>query len=302
MKKKIKVCIIGYGSIGERHANILFKFKEVGKIYIITNRSISNKFIKIKKVSDLDDKIDYVIISNKTLQHYKTLTQLEKKIKNKKILVEKPIFSKFRKISSKNKIFVGYNMRFNPIIKKLKAIVKNKNIWSINLICSSFLPYWRKNRDYKKVYSSNKKEGGGVLLDLSHEIDYLQWIFGKIKIKDKIVSKISNLKISAEDYLSLIGTIGNNIKLNLEMSYLSRYPIRRIQIEGNNLSIEVDLIKKIILSNNNNKQIKIFSKNFDRNFSYKEMHKAIINNKVSDLCNLSQGLKTLKLIDRLKNE
>ena len=130
----------------------------------------------------------------------------------------------------------------------------------------------------------------------------MQWIFGKIKIKDKIVSKISNLKISAEDYLSLIGTIGNNIKLNLEMSYLSRYPIRRIQIEGNNLSIEVDLIKKIILSNNNNKQIKIFSKNFDRNFSYKEMHKAIINNKVSDLCNLSQGLKTLKLIDRLKNE
>ena len=46
-------------------------------------------------------------------------------------------------------------------------------------MCHSYLPQWRK-KNYKKSYSSNAKLGGGVSLDLSHEIDYIQWIFGNI--------------------------------------------------------------------------------------------------------------------------
>ena len=48
---------------------------------------------------------------------------------------------------------------------------------SIN--CSSFLPSWRKNIDYQSSVSAKKSLGGGVLLELSHEIDYLIWLIGK---------------------------------------------------------------------------------------------------------------------------
>ena len=50
------------------------------------------------------------------------------------------------------------------------------------------------NRNYKLSYSSSKNKGGGALLDLSHELDYVQWLFGKIsKIEYAKVKKISNL-------------------------------------------------------------------------------------------------------------
>ena len=86
---------------------------------------------------------------------------------------------------------------------------------SIN--CSSFLPSWRKNIDYQSSVSAKKSLGGGVLLELSHEIDYLIWLIGKIKILHVVSKKISNLKINTDDYLNLSAKSGKtliNVSLN----------------------------------------------------------------------------------------
>jgi CMP-N,N'-diacetyllegionaminic acid synthase len=115
---------------------------------------------------------------------------------NKIILVEKPLFHKYKNISlKKNKIFVNYNLRFNPVISFLRKIKNKNSFYSANLSCSSYLPDWRKNRNYIQTYSAKKVMGGGVLLDLSHEIDYIQSIFGKINnIEYAKILKISDLK------------------------------------------------------------------------------------------------------------
>ena len=79
-------------------------------------------------------------------------------------------------INNNNKIFVGYNLRFHPIIQYLKKKIKNLNTFYIRAECYSYLPNWRSQK-YTKVYSSSKKLGGGVANDLSHEIDFLSWIW-----------------------------------------------------------------------------------------------------------------------------
>ena len=105
-------------------------------------------------------------------------------LKGKKILIEKPLYNEFKNIKKiKNKIYVGYNLRNLKIIKSLKSIIFNnkENIYDINFINHSFLPNWRKNIPYQKS-SSAKKNGGGVILDCSHEIDLANWMIGKIDI------------------------------------------------------------------------------------------------------------------------
>ena len=176
--------IIGYGSIGAKHGQILRKIKKIKSIFILTNQKIPREFKKCNSLKEIK-KInpDYIILSSETKKHYKQLKFINKNLKDKIILVEKPIFEKHYKFHKpRNKIFVGYNLRFHPIIQKIKKIVNKKKIYSINSYCVSNLINWRKNKQYFNSSSAKKKDGGGVTLDLSHEFDFITWIFGKMKL------------------------------------------------------------------------------------------------------------------------
>jgi CMP-N,N'-diacetyllegionaminic acid synthase len=204
---KKKVLIIGFGSIGKRHAAILKFFKIVSDVYILSRRNNKifkniNKLSQIKKIDP-----DYIVICSRTSDHFKHLKYIERNLSKKIVLIEKPLFNKFHKLNIlKNKVFVGYNLRQHPVLRFIKKFIINKKIFSVNITCNSYLPNWRNNINYKDSYSSHKKLGGGVLLDLSHEIDYLEWIFKKIKKLDLVkIKKLSNLKINVEDHVLIAG-------------------------------------------------------------------------------------------------
>jgi CMP-N,N'-diacetyllegionaminic acid synthase len=298
MKKN--VLIVGYGSIGRRHAKILKKLKQIDNIFILSKQNN----IPFKKVSNLQNveklNIDYIIISSETSKHFYYLNFFEKNLKNKLILVEKPLFEKYRKFRIiNNKVFVGYNMRFNPIISFIKKLINKEKFWSINIVCGSFLPMWRKNIDYKKSSSANRKSGGGVLLDLSHELDYIQWLFGKIKMDYVYINKLSDLKISTEDFLSLSGKTKRSKRLQLELNYFSKNTTRRIIADGKNFSLNIDLIEKKIDIINKNKHQTIYKK-FDRDLSYKMQHLSLLNGNFKDCCSFKDGLNLMKLIEKIR--
>ena len=158
----MKIVIIGYGSIGRRHASILKENFKNCKIFLHTKQKVK-KFRSFKDFKYIKFiKPDYVIIASETYKHLKQLTYLEENFKGIKILIEKPLFHQFNKFKVKNnKVYVGYNLRFHPLLQILKENIKNRKIWSVQIICGSYLPSWRKNIDYRKSYSS-KKNGGGV--------------------------------------------------------------------------------------------------------------------------------------------
>ena len=127
MRNRINILIIGYGSIGKRHAKILSNQKFTKKIFIYSKNNNHN-FKKIKKIDKFNlENIDYVIIANRTREHYRTLKKLNGILKNVTILVEKPLFDKNNKpIPLKNEVFVGYNMRYNPIINYIKKKIQKE--------------------------------------------------------------------------------------------------------------------------------------------------------------------------------
>ena len=299
--KKFKVLIIGYGSAGRRHAKILAKNKLVSQIYIFTKQPCK-KFKKINNLSKIKEiKPDYVIICSRTSDHYKHLSYTLRCLKNKKILVEKPLFNRSRSIKEKsgNKIIVGYNLRLHPVIQYVKKYIKNKSFFSVGIYCHSYLPNWRKSINYKHSNTAKKKYGGGILLELSHEIDYLQLLFGKIKkIKSSNFGKISNLRINTEDYALLTGET-KKTNFNIDLNYFSKNNQRLIIVNGNDLTIRCDLINNTIniLRKNKNKIIRF--KNSE-NYSYKTQHNLILKNKSEQLCNLNEGLQILKIIDKIR--
>ena len=299
MKKK--VLIIGFGSIGKRHASILKNFKMVSDIYILSrsNPKIFKTINKLSQIKEIDP--DYIIICSRTSDHFKHLKYIEKNMTKKIILIEKPLFSKFHKFNIlKNKVFVGYNLRQHLVVRFIKNFIINKKIFSVNIICNSYLPNWRKNINYKDSYSSNKRLGGGVLLDLSHEIDYLEWIFNRIKKLDFVrIKKLSNLKINVEDHVTIAGEtkLSNFI---LDLNYYSLYQRREIIVDGNNFSLKGDLINNFVEIYFKNKKKKIITFKNDIDYTYIRQHKLILNKNYQTLSNFKNANKLMFLLDKFR--
>jgi len=301
----LNILIIGFGSIGRRHFKILKSFQSVNSINIVSKQNIDD----VKSFKNLDDIeelniYDYFIISSKTVKHYEQLKYMAFRVKDKKILVEKPLYDKNHgDIETNNHIFTAYNLRFHPILQKLKEILKNKKIYYANIICGQYLPTWRLDKDYRLSYSADINQGGGVLRDLSHELDYINWLFGKIDKIEYINTKISDLDIKSDDIFTAIALTKNQIIINVSIDYISKTPIRRLIIHTQNSTIEANLIdNKLIIYDKNGNQNIVNIEQVDRNFTYTKMHQAIIDNDFTQICSFKEGKEVLDIIEMIKYE
>jgi len=301
----VRVLIIGYGSIGKRHFEILSCIKSVNFIEIVTKQNIQNSitYESLNVVNELNN-YDYFIISSETLKHYEHLKYIIQRVSNKIILVEKPLFDKeYSDLETNgNTIYTAYNLRFHPIVSRLKELLQDEKIYYANIICGQYLPTWRPEQDYTKSYSADRKHGGGVLRDLSHELDYSSWLFGKILKVDSINSKVSDLQISSDDIFTAIMTTKDKVVLNISLDYISKIPIRRLIIHTKETTIEANLIDNTLLSYNSTgeKTVLCNTTSLDRNYTYKEMHTAILENKTRTLSSFKDGLEIVSLISSIK--
>ena len=150
-----KIIIFGFGSIGNKHKIALKKINKKLIFYEFNSKKSCSK----KEILSINP--DLIIISTPTYLHYKNLIFFNSILKNKIILIEKPLFHKklkFKLKNNKNKIFVGYNLRYHPVIQFLKKNIKSIKPFYIRSECFSYLPNWRKN-NYENNYSSKKKNG-----------------------------------------------------------------------------------------------------------------------------------------------
>jgi len=297
---KNNALIIGYGSIGKRHYQILKKLNYFKTIFILSKRNFSNKNKKIyvKSIKDVKYKnIKYIVVASRTEDHLFFVKEIEKNFKNLNVLVEKPLFEKYYNINpKKNNYFVGYNLRYHPIILYLKKIIKNKKIIFFDIKCNSYLPVWRKNSNY--IHSNSSGYGGGALLELSHELDYAQYIFGNIKeIYFNLVNKISNIQIKKDDNAILYGK-NSKANFSINLNLYSHSKERTITIHMKKLTIISDLIKNQILFYKNHKISKKINFKIKDNQTYIMQHENTLLGKNN--CNFKDNLKFMKLIDKLK--
>lgn len=312
----MKFLVIGYGSIGKRHAINLSSIFKKSEIFILTRRKNflkkrkekQFKFLNIQNLKNLpEENFNAIFICSGANEH---ISLIHKFFNNTdKIFVEKPLSLSVKNVSktlskiknNKKSFLVGYNLLFNKSLIKLKNIIEKKKdkILKVSVRTGYDLRKWRKV-DYKKTVSADKKKGGGVLLELSHEINNLIWIFGKPLWVSAHISKISNLKINTEDNVFMVigfkNTIANVnldfISKNYERSMTFYYKENTIRWSYLNNSIEEfsknSIRMKFIFKGKENKsdsyidEIKFFLKNKDLN-------------KFNKLSNISY--QTLKLID-----
>ncbi|MCD4861822.1 L-glutamine-D-fructose-6-phosphate isomerase subunit, partial [Campylobacter coli] len=217
------------------------------------------------------------------------------------ILVEKPLFEKVQNFtSSKNHIYVAYLLRFHPVIVALKKLLKGEKIYFASLVCNSYLPHWRA-LDYRQNYSAKKELGGGVLLDLSHEIDLAFFLFGNLELIYSQNAKISELDITSDDFAFLALKNSQEAKIHIELDYFSKFNKREITIHTLEKSFKADLINNKIEIYHKDQSQKILNFENDTIKTLQNLHHAVFE-KDKELCDLKQALKVLELCDEVRKK
>ncbi len=301
----MKALIIGFGSIGKRHYEILNGLHHISTIDIVTKQNIKGitTYFALEDIEDLNQ-YNYMIVSSETIKHFEQLAYICSKVQDKKILVEKPLYDKVHeKIETDNQIFIAYNLRFHPALVKLSELLEEEQAYYVNVICGQYLPTWRPDQDYRDSYSADINKGGGVLRDLSHELDYITWLFGEIKQLETINSKISDLEINSDDIFTAIGITNRNTIINVSMDYISKTPMRKLVVHTKIHTIEIDIIKNTIILFDKDATPKVIEyQSIDRDYTYIKMHQAILNGFYKNLCSFEEGMEIVNLIESVKYE
>ena len=96
-------------------------------------------------------------------------------------------------------VYITWPALYGTLFRYVKNIVNKEAVFSARSISSSYLPDWRGKVDYRNIYSADKQKGGGVTLDLIHELDYLTDLFGIPERSLHVQGKYSDLEITSDD-------------------------------------------------------------------------------------------------------
>lgn len=299
----MKTLIIGFGSIGKKHFLALKALKIQVDVLSLSYEKTEYENLKFKLYKHLDEvplsEYELFIIANITTSHFSTLKSLDKRLKNKTILVEKPLFEKDYKFkSSQNTIYVAYLLRFNPLVKALKTFLKkDKKPYFASFECDSYLPNWRQG-DYTKHYSAKKALGGGVSLDLSHELDLALWFFNKAKLEFSSIKKLSELEITSDD-LAFFALKDEKSRVYVRLNYFSKFNERKIIFHTENKSYKADLVKNELVIFKKNGSFIAYQYEANTIDTLMNLHNAL-RKKDKNLCTLKEGQKVMKLITKAK--
>jgi predicted dehydrogenase len=240
--------VVGSGSIAKRH---LRNLRQVLPGFSVHCVSASGRPLTLGEVTadvvhpSLDDAIASnpicAIVASPAPWHLSHATQLM--AAGVPVLIEKPLVATVQdaiKIAEQAELHnacvdVGYNLRFLPSARYVKELLQQGGvgrIHSVHIDVGQYLPDWRPMTDFRQNVSAQKTLGGGVLLELSHELDYLCWLFGPV---DSLYCKVKNtgtLGIDVEDCVDGLFTFSVGIVATLHMDFLQRAPMRSCKIIG----------------------------------------------------------------------
>jgi predicted dehydrogenase len=255
----MEVLIIGLGSIARKHINAIWRLQPEARIFALRSGKKQYDLEHIENLCNLNDllkKPTFAIISNPTNLHAEFIRELA--YRGIPMMIEKPALhslvdsQELLTILKRNNSFtyVACNLRFHPCIQFLRGYLKQNRsqVNEVSVYCGSYLPEWRSNVNFKEVYSANSAMGGGVHLDLIHELDYITWLFGQPSQFRGFQSSTSTLQIDAPDYAHyLLNYPGFSATISL--NYFRRDPKRKIEVVMQDETLTVDLIKNSITNN-----------------------------------------------------
>lgn len=274
----IRICFVGLGSIGKRHIkNVAQVLRERKQEFVIdaircTDNKLPDDICALiqncYRMEEISGIYDVIFVTNPTIYHYDTIKKLLHKSKH--MFVEKPVFHEFKDslgefdFRGNGIYYVACPLRYSSVLRELKERLKKERVYSVRVISSSYLPEWRKGVDYREIYSAHKEMGGGVTLDLIHELDYILWLFQMPEMSYHLCGKYSDLEINCDDVSVYLLKYMDKI-VEIHTDYIGREKVRNIELHCKNYVIKGDLLRnrlKYVYPDGKVKEVKLLPQDY----------------------------------------
>jgi predicted dehydrogenase len=259
------VLIVGSGSIGMRHVTSLRALAPSARISFLREgaRSGSSPALdpEFGLFSSLEEAIaarpQLIVIANPSSMHLRYMQAAI--VAGIPFYAEKPLITSRADLTALRAVvegatdipvnMVGCNLRFLPSLLRLRTLLQDQAIGRVvraTFEAGQWLPDWRPQQDYTRSYSAKTELGGGVLLDLIHEVDAARWLLGDFEAVQGVIGKFSDLSIETEDTAALILSRRHGPLTSIQLDYVSRTPVRRYTFTGDRGTIHWDLRRKLL--------------------------------------------------------
>ncbi len=295
-----RMLVVGMGSSGSRHVRILRELYPDMEIAILRHQICDDDAIKTLGVdrcfTSIEDALGFApnaaVVANPSPMHLAVAMPLA--LAGVHLLVEKPIAASVDGVDQlidacvehNVRLMTGYNLRFLTTMVLFRELLRQGRVGQVlsaHAEVGQYLPDWRPDVDYRETVSAQKELGGGVLLELSHEIDYLLWLFGQVEWVKAAVSQQSDLEIDVEDTAHIqlgFGLGGDNAQLiaTLDMDFVRSKTTRQCVVVGERGTLRWDGIagKVEFLPAGGNQWEELLADRPERDFTYRQELKHFI--------------------------
>lgn len=280
-----RILIAGLGSMGRRHLRNLL---QLGVRDIILLRRSTEPFSEARDLpvfTDLAKALEtgpnVVIICNPSAYHLQVALPAAQAGRN--LFIEKPLSNSWEGVEDllaavrqKNLLAaVGFDLRFDPGLCRVKNLLEEDAIGRVVAIqaqVGQYLPDWRPWEDYRKGASAQAEKGGGVILELIHELDYVTWLLGPITRLFCFAEKISGLEIDTEDTAAMLLKFKSGAIGTIHLDYIQRVPSRTCRIIGDQGTLVWDYFgqKVALYKPGDNAPGEFAYSNFERNDRFRD--------------------------------
>jgi predicted dehydrogenase len=284
--------VVGMGSIGQRHARLL---RDLGLTVAVVSRreQVGERCYASLESALARETPGYVVIANETAAHGPSLVALAGTGFTGTVLVEKPLFDAPMPLPANrfSALYVGYNLRFHPVLREIARLLAADPAISAQVYVGQYLPDWRPGRDYRSTASASRDAGGGVLRDLSHELDYMTWLFGPCRRVAALGGRFAALDIDSDDVQALLLAFERCPVATAQLNYLDRAGAREIVINTATRTIRADLLRGILRVGDEERRFPL-----ERDATYLAQHRSVLGNDRALLCTGEEGAAVMALI------
>lgn len=316
-----KIGFIGASRISSKHRSHLRSICPENKMIVLSQREPSEQQIGTNTVYTssfnefLNAAPNWILICTAAANHHQYIDYCAEIADA--IFIEKPLAATHQQAKTIAKvaqrgncpIVVGYNLRFLEGLNHLREELKRGiigQLYSVQVTVGQNLEQWRPERSVASTVSVQKSLGGGVLRELSHELDIMQLLFSQPLHSTMFATASKYNQFNVEDTAFIHASYGPGLYnkqpliASINMDFVRQDSTRQMVFIGEKGTLFFDMLQGSLTFKNETNSYLIHHVENDIESSYKKMWTAFSKKQFDRFCSVNEALNTIGFIETLE--